>query len=177
MQYLTAYGAIIDIAGLKSGETVLIPAASSSVGLAAIQIAKMEVLGKWLTIRGNVMMEITGDLKRPERGKQFINEGLAEGSLKPIIALTFSARRDRRSPPLPGIEPADWKGRRYGEIVDGDERRYAQTDVLCLPVPGWLPAGHCGFFPVPSHSRALRISRSCTSLAKVEDSPLLGLVS
>ena len=39
MQYLTAYGALIDIAGLKSGETVLIPAASSSVGLAAIQIA------------------------------------------------------------------------------------------------------------------------------------------
>ncbi len=39
MQYLTAYGALIDIAGLKSGDTVLIPAASSSVGLAAIQIA------------------------------------------------------------------------------------------------------------------------------------------
>src|SRR5271166_3901303 len=177
MQYLTAYGALIDIAGLKSGETVLIPAASSSVGLAAIQIANkvgavpvaltrggakrqalidasathviatdeqdlvkevlgitggkgarvvfdpvggptiaklaratarlgtlflygalsteptplpvMEVLGKWLTIRGYVMMEITGDPKRLERGKQFVNEGLAEGSLKPIIAKTF----------------------------------------------------------------------------------------
>src|SRR5499427_5101673 len=31
MQYLTAYGALIDIAGLKQGDTVLIPAASSSV--------------------------------------------------------------------------------------------------------------------------------------------------
>src|SRR4051812_47293382 len=40
MQYLTAYGALIDIAGLRSGETILIPAASSSVGLAAIQIAR-----------------------------------------------------------------------------------------------------------------------------------------
>lgn len=39
MQYLTAYGALIDLAGLTSGDTVLIPAASSSVGLAAIQIA------------------------------------------------------------------------------------------------------------------------------------------
>jgi len=39
MQYITAYGALIDIAGLKSGETVVIPAASSSVGQAAIQIA------------------------------------------------------------------------------------------------------------------------------------------
>jgi NADPH:quinone reductase-like Zn-dependent oxidoreductase len=39
MQYLTAYGALIDIAHLTNGDTVLIPAASSSVGLAAIQIA------------------------------------------------------------------------------------------------------------------------------------------
>src|SRR5215475_2245888 len=39
MQYLTAYGALIDIGKLGKGETVLIPAASSSVGLAAIQIA------------------------------------------------------------------------------------------------------------------------------------------
>src|SRR6516162_5826088 len=39
MQYLPAYGALIDIAGLKAGDAVAIPAASSSVGLAAIQIA------------------------------------------------------------------------------------------------------------------------------------------
>src|SRR5262249_4000363 len=37
--YMTAYGALIDIAGLKRGDTAVIPAASSSVGLAAIQIA------------------------------------------------------------------------------------------------------------------------------------------
>jgi NADPH:quinone reductase-like Zn-dependent oxidoreductase len=41
MQYATAYGALIDIAGLKAGDTLLIPAASSSVGLAAIQMARM----------------------------------------------------------------------------------------------------------------------------------------
>ncbi len=41
MQYLTAYGALIDIAKLRDGETLLIPAASSSVGIAAIQIANM----------------------------------------------------------------------------------------------------------------------------------------
>ncbi|MER5601587.1 zinc-dependent alcohol dehydrogenase family protein [Streptomyces sp. NPDC002265] len=38
--YLTAYGALIETANLKAGDTVLIPAASSSVGLAAIQIAR-----------------------------------------------------------------------------------------------------------------------------------------
>jgi NADPH:quinone reductase-like Zn-dependent oxidoreductase len=177
MQYLTAYGALIDIGGLKSGDAIVIPAASSSVGLAAIQIANkvgatpialtrgqskrqvllgagaahvivtdeqdlvkeilsltggkgarivfdpvggptvaklaqamarlgtlflygalsteptplplMETLGKWLTIRGYVMMEITSDPQRLERGKQFINEGLADGSFKPLIARTF----------------------------------------------------------------------------------------
>jgi NADPH:quinone reductase-like Zn-dependent oxidoreductase len=177
MQYLTAYGALIDIAGLTKGDTVVIPAASSSVGLAAIQLANkvgavpvaltrgsskrqtlldagaahviatdeqdlvkeilgltggkgarvvfdpvggptmaklakataqlgtiflygalsteptplplFDVLGRWLTIRGYVLMEITGDPRRLERGKQFVNEGLAEGSLKPIIARTF----------------------------------------------------------------------------------------
>ena len=39
MQYLTAFGALVDIAGLEQGEAVVITAASSSVGLAAIQIA------------------------------------------------------------------------------------------------------------------------------------------
>jgi NADPH:quinone reductase-like Zn-dependent oxidoreductase len=39
MQYLTAYGALIDIAQLRRGDFVVITAASSSVGLAAIQIA------------------------------------------------------------------------------------------------------------------------------------------
>jgi NADPH:quinone reductase-like Zn-dependent oxidoreductase len=38
MQYLTAYGALIDVARLVPGDAVIITAASSSVGLAAIQI-------------------------------------------------------------------------------------------------------------------------------------------
>lgn len=41
MQFVTAYGALIDIGNLQKGETVLIRAASSSVGLAAIQIANL----------------------------------------------------------------------------------------------------------------------------------------
>jgi NADPH:quinone reductase-like Zn-dependent oxidoreductase len=40
MQYMTAYGAIVDYGGVKDGDAVLITAASSSVGLAAIQITK-----------------------------------------------------------------------------------------------------------------------------------------
>jgi NADPH:quinone reductase-like Zn-dependent oxidoreductase len=41
MQYMTAYGALIDIAAIKKGEYVVITAASSSVGLAAIQLTNM----------------------------------------------------------------------------------------------------------------------------------------
>jgi NADPH:quinone reductase-like Zn-dependent oxidoreductase len=42
MQYLTAYGALVMVGGVKAGDFVSIPAASSSVGLAAIQIVKAE---------------------------------------------------------------------------------------------------------------------------------------
>ena len=38
MQYLTAYGALVHIGGVAKGDAVIITAASSSVGLAAIQI-------------------------------------------------------------------------------------------------------------------------------------------
>ena len=41
MQYLTAYGALIDVARLAQGDFLLVPAASSSVGIAALQIARM----------------------------------------------------------------------------------------------------------------------------------------
>ncbi len=40
MAFLTAYGALVEIGGLRQDDTVVISAASSSVGLAAIQIAK-----------------------------------------------------------------------------------------------------------------------------------------
>jgi NADPH:quinone reductase-like Zn-dependent oxidoreductase len=41
MQYITAYGALIDVAKLAKGDFVVITAASSSVGIASIQIANM----------------------------------------------------------------------------------------------------------------------------------------
>lgn len=41
MQYMTAYGALIDIANIQKGDFVVIPAASSSVGLAAIQLCNL----------------------------------------------------------------------------------------------------------------------------------------
>jgi NADPH:quinone reductase-like Zn-dependent oxidoreductase len=37
----------------------------------------------------DVLMEITGDPERLERAKTFVNDGLADGSFKPLIAKTF----------------------------------------------------------------------------------------
>ena len=41
MQYLTAYGALIELGHLAKGDAVIVTAASSSVGLAAIEIANL----------------------------------------------------------------------------------------------------------------------------------------
>jgi NADPH:quinone reductase-like Zn-dependent oxidoreductase len=177
MQYLTAYGALVDIGQLQKHQSVLITAASSSVGLAAIQITKavgalaiavtrgadkkqflldagadhvivsnnedlpesaMELtagkganvmfdpiggpmletlanaaasraiifeygalsseqtvfplfssLTKGLTVRGYTLFEITQDVERLARGKQYVYDGLQSGVLKPIIDRTF----------------------------------------------------------------------------------------
>lgn len=177
MQFVTAWGALVDIAGLSAGETVLIPAASSSVGLAAIQIANavgatpialtrtrdkarvladegaahvivtqeqdlvaevkrltdghgarvvfdpvggpafaklcaaasehailfiygalsdaptplpvLSVLGGLQTVRGYQLFEVTNDDARLERAKQFVMDGLANGTLTPRIDRVF----------------------------------------------------------------------------------------
>ncbi|VAW53649.1 Quinone oxidoreductase [hydrothermal vent metagenome] len=52
MPYITAYGALIEIGQLKKGQRVLITAASSSVGVAAIQIAKSQGAIVIATTRG-----------------------------------------------------------------------------------------------------------------------------
>jgi NADPH:quinone reductase-like Zn-dependent oxidoreductase len=179
MQYLTAYGALIDISQIGAGDAVVITAASSSVGIAAIQIAnhvgatsiavtrtaakeaelrklgaahvivtekqtlEKEVLritgdkgarvafdpiagpivaslgaamarGGRLILYGNlsgeaqntifpfalsmsrgfsmrayVVFEIIGDAQRFQKARLFVEEGLRDGWLKPVIAKTF----------------------------------------------------------------------------------------
>jgi NADPH:quinone reductase len=52
MAFLTAYGALVEVGKLKRNDTVVISAASSSVGLAAIQIAKALGASTVATTRG-----------------------------------------------------------------------------------------------------------------------------
>jgi NADPH:quinone reductase-like Zn-dependent oxidoreductase len=60
MQYLTAYGALVTFGGVKRGDFVLITAASSSVGLAAIQIVNAEgAIPIAATRRSNKSAELT----------------------------------------------------------------------------------------------------------------------
>jgi len=69
---------IIFIYGALSPEPTTVPA--------------LELVAKSIVLRGFWLAEITLDptrLERLERGKRFVNEGLADGSLKPIIAKTF----------------------------------------------------------------------------------------
>lgn len=58
MPFLTAYGALVDIGTLRPGGHVVITAASSSVGLAAIQIARRS---------GAVPIATTNDSKKSQR--------------------------------------------------------------------------------------------------------------
>ncbi|MGH7140428.1 MAG: zinc-dependent alcohol dehydrogenase family protein, partial [Pirellulales bacterium] len=86
MQYLTSYGALIEIGKLGAGDTVLIPAASSSVGIASIQIAnlvgarpialtrkedKRDVLTKLgaATVIATEMQDIVAEVRKATQGK------------------------------------------------------------------------------------------------------------
>jgi NADPH:quinone reductase-like Zn-dependent oxidoreductase len=70
---------IVFIYGALSPEPTTVPA--------------LELLAKSVVLRGywlaELTMEPTRDPTRLERGKRFVSEGLADGSLKPIIAKTF----------------------------------------------------------------------------------------
>jgi NADPH:quinone reductase-like Zn-dependent oxidoreductase len=178
MQYMTAFGALLHFGKLAAGQVALITAASSSVGLAAIQIAKASgataiattrgaakkqalldagadhvivtdeeslpervaaitegkganlvfdpvagpmleqlaeattqhgtifvygalamkptpfplfpALAKGLSIRGYTLFELTGTPDGMQAAKRFVYDGLANGSLKPLVAKTFS---------------------------------------------------------------------------------------
>jgi NADPH:quinone reductase-like Zn-dependent oxidoreductase len=79
MMFVTAYGALIEDAKVNKGDFVLVPAASSCVGLAAIQIANYGH-NIWLT---------TGDKTRRKAAVEFVLKGLESGALKPVIDRVF----------------------------------------------------------------------------------------
>lgn len=61
MQYLTAYGALVEFGKVKSGQSVVITAASSSVGYAAIQLCKIIGAKSIATTRTNAKKQMLLD--------------------------------------------------------------------------------------------------------------------
>jgi NADPH:quinone reductase-like Zn-dependent oxidoreductase len=80
MAYLTAYGAIVDRAAIGAGDPVVITAASSSVGIAAIQICKA---------LGAVPIALTRDAAKAdalrEQGADHVVVGTAETAVDAVV--------------------------------------------------------------------------------------------
>lgn len=79
--FLTAYSNMVEMAGLKSGETVLIHAGASGVGLAAIQIAK--VIGATVIVTASaekhaICRQYGADLTIDYKKENFADRILAE---------------------------------------------------------------------------------------------------
>jgi NADPH:quinone reductase-like Zn-dependent oxidoreductase len=52
-------------------------------------VPALELLGRFITLRGYWLPEITFDPARLQLGKHFVSEGLTAGRLKPVIARAF----------------------------------------------------------------------------------------
>ncbi len=83
MAYLTAYGAIVDLANIGAGDAVVITAASSSVGIAAIQLCKL---------LGAVPIALTRDAGKVEalrrQGADHVIVGTAETAVDDVAKAT-----------------------------------------------------------------------------------------
>jgi NADPH:quinone reductase-like Zn-dependent oxidoreductase len=83
MAYLTAYGAIVDLADIGAGDAVVITAASSSVGIAAIQLCKM---------LGAVPIALTRDAGKAdalrEQGADHVVVGTADSAVEAVMQAT-----------------------------------------------------------------------------------------
>ncbi len=96
-QYLTAYGGLIDIGQLKAGDTALISAASSSVGLAAIQVAKAAGAVVIATTRGRIKKQFLLD-----SGADYVIVTNEEDLFESVTAITGGAGANLIFDPIGG---------------------------------------------------------------------------
>lgn len=83
MPYITAYGALIKIANVSKGQFVLITAASSSVGIAAIELAKSQGAIVIATTRGPSKKQFLRD-----KGADHIIETQSEDLVARVMEIT-----------------------------------------------------------------------------------------
>lgn len=127
MMFVTAYGALVDLGNLRAGETVLVRAASSSVGLAAIQIARMA---------GAVPVALTrGSGKRQallDAGAAHVIATQEQDLVAEVARITGGAGARMAFDPVGGPEAARlFKALRAGGIFF----QYGALDTGDIPVP------------------------------------------
>jgi NADPH:quinone reductase-like Zn-dependent oxidoreductase len=83
MAFLTAYGGLVDIGGIAPGDFAVITAASSSVGLAAIQICRRQ---------GAVPIAVTGSAAKADalrqHGAAHVVSGTGEAAVAEVMRIT-----------------------------------------------------------------------------------------
>ena len=97
MQYLTAYGALIDIVQLQPGDSAIVSAASSSVGLAAIQVAKAAGAVAIATTRGSAKKQFLLDA-----GADHVIVTNEEDLVESVMAITAGAGANLTFDPIGG---------------------------------------------------------------------------
>ncbi|VAW64044.1 Quinone oxidoreductase, partial [hydrothermal vent metagenome] len=127
MQYITAYGALIEIGQIKQGQRVLITAASSSVGVAAIQIAKSQGAVVIATTRGNNKKQFL-----LEQGADHVIQTDSEDIVAKMAAITHDTGAELIFDPIGGpilsqLAEASSKG---GRIIE-----YGALDNEPTPYP------------------------------------------
>lgn len=127
MMYGTAWGALIELGGLKQGEAVLIGAASSSVGLAAIEIANAV---------GAVPIALTRSDKKREAllraGAKHVIAGGGPALTKQVLELTGGTGARIAFDPVGGPEAAHQLG---ALAQHGTYFQYGTLDMRDLSVP------------------------------------------
>ncbi|HCF27374.1 MAG TPA: NADPH:quinone reductase, partial [Cyanobacteria bacterium UBA11049] len=97
MQYITAYGALVEYGQVKAGDFVLITAASSSVGYAAIQIAKAAKAVVIATTRKEAKKQMLQD-----HGADFVIVTNAEDLTAKVMEITAGHGADLIFDPVAG---------------------------------------------------------------------------
>jgi NADPH:quinone reductase-like Zn-dependent oxidoreductase len=76
MQYLTVWGALVEIADIREGDWVVVPAASSSVGIAAMQIGRA---------RGARVIATTTSAAKVEAIRRFAPAAIVDTRAEPYV--------------------------------------------------------------------------------------------
>ncbi len=76
MQYLTAWGALVEIAAVGPGDWVIVPAASSSVGIASIQLCRA---------RGARVIATTTSAQKVEALRRFAPDAIVDTRSEPYV--------------------------------------------------------------------------------------------